>query len=142
VTARVGAAVASAALVATSGLAGCTPADDPVPAPTAIATERTPSPLPTLARAKGVVKDTRLESCELGAGEARASGTVVNTTKKRADFAITIAWMPDNSSDPVGVASTTLTDVPAGEVASWSITTTLIGKADRCAINARRGNLA
>jgi hypothetical protein len=142
VTARVGAAVASAALVATSGLAGCTPADDPVPAPTAIATERTPSPLPTLARAKGVVKDTRLESCELGAGEATASGTVVNTTKKRADFAITIAWMPDNSSDPVGVASTTLTDVPAGEVASWSITTTLIGKADRCAINARRGNLA
>jgi hypothetical protein len=134
--------VASAALVATSGLAGCTAADDPVPAPTAIATERTPSPLPKVTRAKGVVKDTRLESCELGTGEATASGTVVNSSKKRADFAITIAWMPNNSSDPVGVASTTLTDVPAGEVASWSITTTLIGNADRCAINARRGTLA
>jgi hypothetical protein len=140
-TARVGAAPALAALVVAAGLVGCTPADEPVPAPTAIATERTPSPLPKVARAKGVVKDTKLESCELGAGEATASGTVVNSSKKRADFAITIAWMPNNSSDPVGVASTTLTDVPAGEVASWSITTTLIGKADRCVINARRGTL-
>jgi hypothetical protein len=141
VTARVGADVAFAALVGAAGLVGCTPAGDPVPAPTAIATERTPAPPPTVARAKGVVKDTRLENCELGAGEATASGTVVNSSKKRADFAITIAWMPNNSSDPVGVASTTLTDVSAGEVASWSITTTLIGKADRCAINARRGTL-
>ena len=106
-TARVGAAAALAALVVAAGLAGCTPADDPVPAPTANATERTPLPLPTVARAKGVVKDTKLVSCKLGAGEATASGTVVNSSKKRADFAITIAWMPNNSSDPVGVASTT-----------------------------------
>jgi hypothetical protein len=130
-----------ATLTVAAGLAGCIPADDPVPTPTAIATERTPSPLPTVARARGVVKDTKLESCELGPGEATASGTVVNASKKRADFAITIAWLPNNSANPVGVASTTLTDVPPGEVASWSITTTLIGKADRCSINARRGTL-
>ena len=138
---RVRATVVLTALVLAAGLVGCTPADDPVPFPTAIATDRTPSPLPSVARAKGVVTDTKLESCELGAGEATASGTVVNSSKKPADFAITIAWMPNNSSDPVGVASTTLTDVPAGEVANWSISTTLIGNADRCAIHARRGTL-
>lgn len=73
-TARVGAAAALAALVVAAGLAGCTPADDPVPAPTANATERTPLPLPTVARAKGVVKDTKLVSCELRAGGRGGDG--------------------------------------------------------------------
>jgi hypothetical protein len=39
-------------------------------------------------------------------------------------------------------ATVVLTAVPAGKVANWSISTTLIGKADRCAIHARRGTLS
>lgn len=132
-----------AGLLAGPILAGCSPDQAPDPTPSPSVTEREPTPLPSMdGKTRGVVKDVELALCELEAGGVKAKGTVTNSTKKPADFAITIAWLPNNSADPVGVASTTVAGLAAGQSTEWSITTTLVDKADRCAVNARRGTLA
>lgn len=141
---RAGGAVMAVALAVGSAsmLTGCTGHDLPqIPESASPAAPRTPTPIPSLDHPAGVAKDVKIERCDLASGQATASGTLTNSAKQTADFAITIAWLPNNSSDPVAVESTTVSDVAARASLHWSITATLATKADRCTINARRGTL-
>ena len=111
------------------------------PEPVVSVTARTPSPYPSVADASGVARDVVIARCDLQAGDAVASGTVVNTAMRPADFAITIIWLPLDSADPVAVASTTVPAVERAATVAWSITTVIPDQAGRCAVNARRGEL-
>lgn len=131
--------VTAATLLSTLG--ACAPQPGQGPEPSTSAGERMPSPYPLVADAAGVAKDVVIVRCDLKAGEVVASGTVVNTAEKAADFAISIIWLPGNSADPIGVASTTVPAVESAATVEWSVAAILLNDADRCAVNARRGSL-
>ena len=111
------------------------------PEPVGSVTVRTPSPSPSVAEETGVARDVVIIRCDVKAGEAVAAGTVVNTTLRPADFAITIIWLPESSLNPVAVASTTVPAVDRAATVPWSITTTLPDRAERCVAHARRGEM-
>ena len=111
------------------------------PDPVVSVTARTPSPSPSATEATGVARDVTVLRCDLKAGQAVASGTVVNTAMRPADFAITITWMPADASGPVAVGSTTVPAVERAATVPWTITTTLPDRARHCSVNARRGEL-
>lgn len=128
------------------GLVSCTPPDqgsEPLepPEPVVSETARTPSPAPSAADPSGVARDVVVLRCDVKAGAAVASGTVVNTASRTADFAITISWLPPNSADPIAMESTTVPAVKRAATVSWSLTTTLPDRAARCSVIARRGEL-
>ena len=112
------------------------------PEPVVSVTARTPSPSPTATEVTGVARDVTVLRCDLKAGQAVASGSVVNTAMRPADFAITITWLPDKASEPVAVGSTTVPAVERGATVPWTITTTLPNRAGHCTVHARRGELS
>ena len=130
-----------------AGVVGCAaqrgqpPEPREPPDPVESVTARTPSPSPSVAEETGVSRDVVIVRCDVKAGQAVASGTVVNTAMRPADFAITIIWLLNTSAEPVALASTTVPAVERAATVPWFITTTLPDRAERCIAHARRGEL-
>jgi hypothetical protein len=133
--------IAVVGCTATRGSDSPEPREPPEPVVSVTAATPTASPAPSPGDATGIAGDVVIVRCDLKAGRAVASGTVVNTARQPADFAITITWLPDNSVDPIAAASTTVPAVERAATVQWSITTTLPDRAERCAVNARRGEV-
>lgn len=118
-----------ATLLAGSGLTGCAPEPGATSAP----------PPAGSSSSSGAAEDVKLEACDLASGRAVATGVLVNPASRQADFAVTVTWMPAKGDDPIAEASTTVPAVKGETSATWSVTTSLSRKADRCMVRAQRG---
>lgn len=89
----------------------------------------------------GILKDVKIEECQLESGDVTAKGTVVNSAKDQRDLVLLISWNAPDSTKPILQLPVTEKDVPAGKELKWEVSGELPADAGECGVLARSGNL-
>lgn len=94
--------------------------------------------IPTVKNAKGARADVTLKGCPVGERQARATGTVKNSTASTTDYAITISWI-NKRSDVRARGVVVIKALAAGETRSWKVAAPKRSGIDTCTVFVERG---
>ncbi|MGO4595714.1 hypothetical protein AB4Z18_18015 [Leifsonia sp. 2TAF2] len=119
----------AAAILALSGLAGCTASPSPAPSTGATAAKQAAeagaTAVPTIPTGTGVISATKMTSCDTTGSNVTAKGTVTMPKDRKGDVVVSVSWVNSKNSSVYGRGVTTLKGLSAGDKKDWSATATL-----------------